>query len=84
MERVLGSQKPGLRQEVYGMQDTSKTFCVAMAGSQVDVRLSGVQWAEREVLQRLSRIVDEPICGQLTYEEAVVLLCGNSRMDCLV
>ena len=55
-----------------------------MAGSQVDVRLSGVQWAEREVLQRLSRIVDEPVCGQLAYEEAMVLLCGNSRMDCLV
>ena len=69
---------------MHGLQDTSKTSCMAMAGSQVDVRLSGVHWAEREVLQRLSRIVDEPICGQLTYEEAVVLLCSNSRMDCLV
>ena len=57
---------------------------MAMAGRQVDVRLSGVQRARREVLQRLSRIVDEPICGQLTYEEAVMLLYGNNRMECLV
>ena len=69
---------------MHGLQDTSRTSCMAMAGRQVDVRLSGVQRAKREVVQRLSRIVDERICGQLTYEEAVMLPCGNNRMECLV
>ena len=68
---------------VHGFQDTRKTSWMAMAGCQVDMRLSGVQRAECELLQRLRRVVDEPICGQVTCEEAVVLPCGNNRMDCV-
>ena len=66
---------------VHGFQDTRKAFWMAMAGCQVDVRLSGVQTAECELLQRLRRVVDTPSCGRVTCEEAVVLPCGNSRMD---
>ena len=69
---------------MHGLQDASNTSPMAMAGCQVDMRLSGVQRAACELLQGLSRIVDEPICAQLTYEEAVVLVGQHSRMDCLV
>ena len=50
-----------------GFQGNSKTSCMTMASCQVDVCLSGVRKAEGELLQRLSRSVDEAFCAQLTW-----------------